>query len=318
MNSRESKCARESKFDSIVIPESFRLRYEPLVDNPSAFFETIRKPLKRSFRVNTLKSTCDEIENRFDTYGIEIKQTKWLPLAYVSENPDIGSTLESFLGKIYIQELTSMLPPLVVEEEIRNARSILDSCAAPGSKTTQIAALTSHGGTLLASDINYSRIRALKNNINKVGATNCVIANQDLREFPKVEFDIVFFDAPCSSDGTLRKSPNILPSWTEKKINRFTNLQKIMILKAFDLVRRGGTLVYSTCAFSPEENEEVVDYLLRKRDASIAPITLPGITLGDGLTNWAGAEFDSQLSKTRRVWPHHNDTGGFYIAKILK
>ena len=153
MNSRESSSTRENKYAGIIIPESFRLRYEPLVDNPAAFFETIRQPLKRSFRVNTLKSSCAEIESRFNSYGIEIKQTKWLPLAYVSEDPYIGSTLESFLGKIYIQELTSMLPPLVVSEELKTVRSVLDSCAAPGSKTTQTAAMMNPAGTLLASDI---------------------------------------------------------------------------------------------------------------------------------------------------------------------
>ncbi|MFX1520915.1 MAG: NOL1/NOP2/sun family putative RNA methylase [Promethearchaeota archaeon] len=301
-----------------VIPDRFKERYGQLVDDEEAFFTSLFRLLPKSFRVNTLKTKSKIINERFENYGITIKQVPWYPDAFVSEDNAIGSTLENFIGYIYIQELTSMLPPLVLKEQLQSANFVLDSCAAPGSKTTQLAALMENRGTIVANDINYNRIRALKFNIEKTGTLNTVITNWDLRFFPKNEFDIILVDAPCSSEGTIRKNPTMLSKWTGKRIPGYANLQQQLIVKAFDLLKPSGYLVYSTCTFAPEENEGVVDWLLERRAATLEQITIPRMKLMPGVLEWNGTTFNQELRKTIRIWPHHNDTDGFFLAKVRK
>jgi NOL1/NOP2/sun family putative RNA methylase len=278
------------------------------------------KFVPKSFRVNTLKVLPKNVKNRFNNYGIEIKQVPWYPDAFVSEDPAIGTTLENFIGYIYIQELTSMLPPLVLKTELQHAERVLDGCAAPGSKTTQLAAFMGNRGVIIANDIDYNRIRALKFNIEKTGTLNTIITNQDLRNFPKNEFDVILVDAPCSSEGIIRKSPTMLSMWINnvKRIPGYANLQQQLIRKAFDLLKPGGRLVYSTCTFAPEENECVVNWLLEKRPAMLEKIRIPKMKLTPGITEWNDKTFDPELSKTVRIWPHHNNTGGFFLAKVKK
>jgi len=302
----------------IIIPEKFKERYKDLVDDQGAFFSCLTKPLPKAFRVNTLKTSVEEVKKRFADYGISIKQTPWYSDAFVSETHEIGLTLEHFLGHIYIQEFASMLPPLTVRNELEKARRVLDACAAPGSKTTQMAALMNNKGMIVANDIAYRRISALKFNIEKTGSLNTIITNQDLRFFPKSEFDVILVDAPCSSEGTIRKSPEVFSFWSEKKIHGYSNLQKQLILKAFDLLTPEGVLVYSTCTFAPKENEEVVNYLLNKRPATLEKISIPRFNLTPGVTEWRGKAFNSEVKKTARVFPHHNDTGGFFMARVRK
>ena len=302
----------------LTIPNKFKERYKYLADDKEAFFSRLVQPLPKSFRVNTLKVSVKEVKKRFADYGIGIKQAPWYSDAFVSEDPEIGLTLEHFLGHIYIQELTSMLPCLVVREELKKARSVLDACAAPGSKTTQMAAIMDNKGMIVANDINYNRIRALKFNIEKVGALNVVITNQDLRFFPESQHDVILVDAPCSAEGTIRKSPEIFSFWSEKKIYGYANLQKQLILKAFDLLTPRGILVYSTCTFAPEENEGVVDYLLKERPATLEQISIPKIKLTPGITEWNGKSFNTEVKKAIRIFPHHNDTDGFFLAKVRK
>jgi NOL1/NOP2/sun family putative RNA methylase len=299
-----------------MIPKPFRERYQGLVDDPEAFFSSIETLVPKSFRVNTLKSNASEIRERFEEYGIQIRQAGWYEDAFVSEDPEIGGTLEHFTGKIYLQELVSMLPPLIIKDGLGDY--VLDACAAPGSKTTQLSALMNNKGTVIANDIDYSRIKALRFNLEKVGAVNALITNQDLRFFPDVQFDSILLDAPCSSEGTIRKNPKLFSIWNEKKVHGHSRLQKHLILRAFDLLKPGGVLVYSTCTFAPEENEAVVSYLLEKREASLEEISVPGFRTSDAVMEWNEKQFNEEASKCARVWPHHNDTGGFFIAKVRK
>ena len=242
----------------------------------------------------------------------------WYEDAFVSDVPEVGSTLEHFLGKIYVQELVSMIPALVVKPELEKAKFVLDACAAPGSKTTQLAALMKNKGRLIANDVSYSRIKALQFNLQKVGALNTIITNQDLRFFPNHQFDVILLDAPCSSEGIMRKNDKLFKGWNEKKIFGHSRLQKQLILKAFDLLKEGGVMTYSTCTFAPEENEEIISYLLSQKDAKIEQIELPGFKFGKGITEWRTKEYPSEVENCVRVWPQHNDTGGFFVTRIVK
>jgi len=302
-----------------IIPEGFKERYSQIVDEPEAFFSSLERLTPKSFRVNSLKASADEVKSRFESYGMPVHQVPWYSDAFVSENPEVGSTLEHFLGVIYIQELVSMLPPVLLREELRSASWVLDGCAAPGSKTTQMAAIMQNHGTIVANDLDYSRIRALKFNLEKVGALNTMITNRNLLDFPENQFDVVILDAPCSAEGTMRKSGAMFTNWSPTEIPKYSRIQKAMIVKSFDLLSPGGSMVYSTCTFAPEENEEVLDWLLQNRqDAKIEPISVEGMKLTEGITEWEKKSYDPRVKLARRVWPHHNDTGGFFMARVGK
>lgn len=301
-----------------MIPDRFKERYSNIVDDPDAFFSILQTLLPKSFRVNTLKSNYAEVMSRFSQYGISLQQMSWYRDAFVSENPEIGGTLEHFRGGIYIQELVSMLPALLVESELKNANYVLDGCAAPGSKTTHLAALMENRGTLVANDIDFGRIRALKFNIEKTGAVNTIITNRDLRAFPEMQFDVVVLDAPCSAEGTMRKNGELFSVWSEAEIERQSKLQKQLIIKAFDMLVPGGSMVYSTCTFAPEENEAVVDWLIQNREATLEPISFEGFRMSKPLEEWNKIKFADQVKNCARIWPHHNDTGGFFLAKVKK
>jgi len=302
------------------IPERFKERYLPIADDPDAFLACLGELTPKSFRVNTLKATVTEVMGRFRGYGIGIRQTDWLPEAFVSDVPELGGTLEHFIGAIYIQELASMLPPVLVKNELESARIVLDACAAPGSKTTQMAAMMRNKGILVANDIDYSRIRALKFNLEKTGTANTVITNQNLLHFSKqLQFDVVLLDVPCSGEGTIRKTDSVLQGWSERVICCHSKLQKQLIVKAFDLLAPGGVMVYSTCTFAPEENEAVVDTLLSERgEAKLETVSVPGFRLSSAVLEWEGTKFSGEVSKVARVWPHHNNTDGFFLAKVRK
>ncbi|MBD3210780.1 NOL1/NOP2/sun family putative RNA methylase [Candidatus Micrarchaeota archaeon] len=300
------------------IPKVFRQRYASLVDDPEAFFSCLGSMQPRSFRVNTLKSGRKHVVERFEGYGFEIKQVPWYRDAFVSAEPDVGSTLEHFTGEIYMQELVSMLPPVVLRKDLMKAKNVLDGCAAPGSKATQMAAIMGNMGLIVANDVSYSRIKALKFNQEKTGAANMVITNLDLRNFPQHNFDIVLLDAPCSAEGTIRKSCGISEMWSERHIKKLSSLQKQLIVKAFDLMSPGGLMVYSTCTFAPEENESVVNHLVEKRPARLEEIDVPGFRLSDPLQEWRGETFSEKIKNCIRVWPHHNNTGGFFMARVGK
>ncbi|MBI4896011.1 MAG: RsmB/NOP family class I SAM-dependent RNA methyltransferase [Candidatus Aenigmarchaeota archaeon] len=301
-----------------IIPPRFKECYAPLVADPEAFFASLLTPAPKAFRVNTLKTTTEHVKKRFALYGIGIHTVPWSPDVCIADNPSIGSTLEHALGHIYLQELTSMIPPLLVAPELAHAQFVLDACAAPGSKTTQLAALMQNRGTIVANDIDSNRVRALQFNLEKSGVCNTVVTHQDLRTVTGYAFDAIILDVPCSLEGTIRKDPIVLSHWSEQTIAQHAHLQKQLIVHAFDLLAENGTLVYSTCTFAPEENEAVVSELLTRRPAHLVPIALPGLVMRPGVTSWNGKTFDQRVAETRRIFPHDNNTGGFFVAQVKK
>ena len=301
------------------IPDRFIERYGSIVDDEEAFLSCLSVMPPKSFRVNTLKSTAEEVARRFEGYGIGLKKVPWYGDAFICENPEAGFSLEHFTGAIYMQELVSMLPPLLVRSELEKSRFVLDGCAAPGSKTTQIAAMMNNRGTLIANDVSYSRIRALKFNLEKAGVLNAVITNRDLNAFQNLRFETILLDAPCSSEGTIRKNYDVFDSWSEGAIRQYSNVQKQLIVKAYDMLMPEGTLTYSTCTFAPEENEGVLQHLIDSRpEVRLEKVSFDGLRASETVSSWNGVEFDEQIRNAARIWPHHNDTGGFFLAKVKK
>lgn len=279
-------------------------RYASLAE--PGFFKAERK---HYFRVNTIKCKISNVTERFSGYGFHTKNVLY-DKAFECDSI-VSKTLEHFMGRIYIQDLSSMLPAVAARKYLFG--SVLDACAAPGSKTTQIADEMENVGNLVANDSSMSRIKALKGALERCGVMNCVVTNSDILRFsPPVKFDSVFLDAPCSGEGICSEK------WSEKTIQSCARLQKIMALRCFDMLREGGTMVYSTCTYAPEENEEVIQHLLDERECIIENPELDKITFSGGIEKWGKNEFSGEISKCVRLWPFQNDTDGFFLALVRK
>jgi len=292
-------------------------RYSEIIDRPNDFTKVINKPLKQSFRINTIKGKKNEIVNKMKNYDPEIKNVNWYDNAFISNLTNLGSSIEHFTGQIYIQELTSMIPPLIVRDLLKENK-ILDCCAAPGSKTTQIADMMKNKGHIIANDARHARIKSLRGNLDRLGITNTTVTLRDFKSFPNTDADIYFVDVPCSSEGTIRKKNTIARKWKEKDYERFNKIQKGLLKKACQMAPNGSTVIYSTCTFAPEENENVVSAILNEENMKLRKISIDGMKIGKGITNWKKTEYDKEIEKCARIWPHHNDTDGFFIARMEK
>lgn len=292
-------------------------RYSNIVDNPDKFTKFVNKPLKQSFRINTLKGEKEEVLDRLKNYDSEIEDVKWNDNAFVSNLTNLGSSIEHFTGQIYIQELTSMIPPLIAKDVIGKKR-ILDCCAAPGSKTTQIADMMQNKGHILANDSRHTRIKSLRGNLDRLGVTNTTVSLRDFKSFPNTKAELYLVDAPCSSEGTIRKKNAVARNWKENDYERFSKLQKGLLKKACQMAPKGSTIIYSTCTFSPDENEKVISEILTEESIVLKRINLNGLKTGKGITEWNGQIYDKEVEKCMRIWPHQNDTGGFFVARMEK
>lgn len=310
--------------DQIVFKEKFIERYSALTDW-EVFKQYSLSWLRKSIRVNTLKTTVADIQRRLT------KDNAWQlePVPWCSEGffitgarRDVGNLMEHALGYIYVQEAASMIPPLALDPQ--PGELVLDMAAAPGSKTTQIAMQMQNQGLLIANDVEASRLAALGINLQRCGVSNAVITKMRGRTFEGVplQFDRILVDAPCSGTGTIRKSLKTIGMWNPKMVQRLAGTQRNMLKVAFGLLKPGGTLVYSTCSLEPEEDEGVVSAFLDHAEreslgAKIADIDLP-IKCGTPVTEFDGQTYRSDVRKCLRLWPQDNDTEGFFITKIIK
>lgn len=307
-------------------PQRMIERYRDLVSDPAELRKALLQPPRKSFRVNRLKTEPDTVKARMESYGCRLEPIPWYADAFVIADypPDSPRSeplmLPQVLGHIHMQELASMLPPLALSNELRDVERVLDACAAPGSKSTQVATIMANQGLLVANDKQFGRIRALKFNLERQGVLNSAITNHDLRHWPAGQhYPVILLDAPCSSEGTLRKNPRLLLRWKESLLDGHRSLQTQLILRAFDLLSPNGVLLYSTCSLAPEENEAVIDTLLRERErVAIEPVHIDGITLSPGVTEFEGQRFDGRVATCARAWPHLHNTDGFFMARIRK
>lgn len=299
-----------------MLPQKFKQRYKQIIPEFEKFLEYSKQPQNVSIRVNTLKILREKFLQ--DTQ-LELEQVPWYENAFFVKGKQayyVGNTLDYFLGYVYLQDAASMIPPLVLAPS-ENDR-VLDLTAAPGSKTTQLAQLMKNKGCIVANDNSFERIKALRNNINRLGVFNVLITRMHVSDFPVSQhgFDCVLLDAPCSLEGSMRK---YFINWNENIIHHFANTQRKMLIKAFELTKPGGTLVYSTCTYAPEENEGVVQNLLNQNEhAKLEQIKILGLKAHQGLAKFRDTIYDSELKKTIRLYMHDYNTGGFFIAKIRK
>lgn len=270
-----------------------------------------------SFRVNTIKSNSYEIEDVLNTNNIEFINSNWYPDAYVLKSNEDEHKLKDLDiykdGKIYMQSLSSMIPALVLNPQ--KGENILDMCAAPGGKTTQMAALSENGALITACERSRIRCDRLKYNIQKQGAKSINVLNQDSIQLSDYfSFDKVLLDAPCSGSGTIRLDIGSKGNITEEYIQKLTKIQRRLIDKAVRILKKNGTLVYSTCSIFKEENDDNISYILKKyNDIHLEPISQEKISSANTPIEY----LPTQYKETICVKP--NDYyEGFYIAKLVK
>jgi len=293
-------------------------RYSKLTD-----WETYKKFtlsfLPKSIRINTLKKSVDEVKQRLSKDWV-LEQIPWCKEGFWIEHNrgrlDVGNTKEHNLGYYYVQESASMIPPIVLDPQ--PGERVLDLCAAPGSKASQISQMMNNTGVLVANDVSGMRIAALGINLQKLGVLNSIISQMNGARFKDMEFDRILLDAPCSGSGTIRKSVKTLRMWNSGTIKSIAGQQKHLIMTAFKLLKKGGVMVYSTCSVEPEENEWVVSHLLKNcPDAVLDDIDLP-LKRTPCLAEFEGEVYHPDVKKCLRLWPQDNDTEGFFVARISK
>lgn len=281
------------------------------------------KPYLNSIRCNTIKISPEDLKKKLAD-KFKIKQPyKSNPEIMVIENNvepgEIGRATEHVLGYYYVQEISSMMPPIVLNPKEKEV--IIDLAASPGSKTTQMSAIMKNTGTIIANEVSLGRISILSTNMQRCGTTNTIATHHDgvslCHKLNKLNYkvDKILVDAPCSGEGTLRTAPKTASMFNENIIRKLSSIQKRLAESALKVLKKNGTMVYSTCTHAPEENEEVMDYLLSKYPIEIQEIKLP-LKTRPGIAEWKDKKYSKQVKKCARIYPMDNNTEGFFICKI--
>ena len=293
-------------------------RYRAIIPDWEGFRETILRRDPPTIRVRTGRISVAVLRDRLQAQGFVLSEVEGLPefLRVIGGPHSVADTLENWLGLFYIQQAsTGVAAPLLAP---RPGERVLDLCAAPGGKTTHIADLMQDRGCIVAVDRNENRIRALLGNMYRTVHPNVLVVAGDGRSLPDgALFDRVLVDAPCSAEGTLRRKGGKPRGQTAKFRRQVPLRQEALLRRAIALTRPGGTILYSTCTFAPEENEAVVDRVLKDAPVTLEPITIEA-PHAPGLTSFEDQQFDRSLAGACRIYPHHFDSGGLFLARLRR
>ena len=308
------------------LPEKFLKRVTDIIPErqQDKVFTALCTKRPITFRANILKITADELEKKLHATGIICERIPWYTDAFTLRELTLETLTKTYLyqqGYLYIQSLSSMIPVLALDPKDNEA--ILDLAAAPGSKTTQIAMMMHNSGQIVANDISATRVYRLKSNLEHQGVTNTKltrIPGQFIwKKYPEY-FDKTLVDAPCSLEGRINcYDPKSYQDWSPKKIELLSQRERYLLRSAISATKVGGIIVYSTCTLSPEENEEVIDWVLKKEKDAIAiePIEIKGIEKAKPILTWKKKTYDPQIKNTLRIFPSAT-MEGFFVAKIRK
>lgn len=301
--------------------KDFLERMEKLLGNEIDEWKAcLDKPIPKTVRVNTIKISKENLKKRLERKW-KVEAIKGFDQAFIIKEHlpgELGNSIEHKLGYFYVQTLSSMMPPLALEPKEKEL--ILDLCAAPGAKTTQIAAMMNNKGTIIANEPKFKRIRALVSNLERCGVTNTVVTKMDGIKLvkkikKKIRFDKILVDVPCSATGS--REGSAFKMWNLNMIKGLAGLQKKLAATALSCLKENGILVYSTCSLEPEENEAVIDFLVKNFDVQIEEFKLP-IKSRKAITEWQSLKFDKAVRKCKRIYQHDNDSEGFFIARLRK
>ncbi|WP_275900932.1 RsmF rRNA methyltransferase first C-terminal domain-containing protein [Paenibacillus periandrae] len=306
------------------LPAEFKVRMSSLLgEQYPAFLASYDKPRLYGLRINTLKCTTDLF---LELTTFQLKSIPWVSSGfYYDEDSRPGKHPHYHSGLYYIQEPSAMAPVELLD--VQPGERVLDLCAAPGGKSTQIATKLAGQGMLVTNDIHSDRVKALVKNIELSGVRNAVVLNEQpekLKHSFVQFFDKILIDAPCSGEGMFRKEPDMAKAWEPDWVERYAAMQRELLDQAADMLRPGGRMVYSTCTFSLEENEAMIaEFLDKHPEFMVVPVAAV-----DGLSHGYDTNLSGQLNSfserareavqgSVRLWPHLLDGEGHFVAVLL-
>ncbi|WP_103202378.1 RsmF rRNA methyltransferase first C-terminal domain-containing protein [Herbinix hemicellulosilytica] len=309
------------------LPKLFEDRMRNLLgDEYEEYLKCYDKPHFGGIRVNTLKISPEEFEN---LCPFSIKKIPWVSNGYYYDiNDQPARHPYYYAGLYYIQEPSAMTPASLLP--VKPGEKVLDLCAAPGGKSTELGAKLKGKGLLVSNDISSSRAKALLKNIELFGISNAFVISESpnkLAEYFPEFFDKILVDAPCSGEGMFRKSPSIMQNWEQYGVDYYNKLQKEIIIHAARMLKPGGMMLYSTCTFSPEENEGTIAFLLKECPEFHVVEALPDAEERQRLgVSYDGFDFGKpewvngpeELKHCLRLWPHKINGEGHFIALLKK
>ena len=301
----------------MVLPQDFKDKMQNLLkDEFDDFLKGYDKDNFYSLRINTLKAQPSDVleKNLFDFTAV-----KWCPTGYYYPgNQRPGRHSYHHAGVFYIQEASAMA---VVEcADIQQGNKVLDLCAAPGGKSTQIATKLGGTGLQISNEIVPNRAKILSQNMERMGIKNAVVTNESPEKLEKVFpafFDRIIVDAPCSGEGMFRKDPAVVNEWSLAQVDVCANRQGHILESAHKMLAENGIMVYSTCTFSPEENEIAVQKFIDRHPEYVLVKPAVHSFFSPGVPQWADSD-NAELCKTMRLFPHKIDGEGHFIAVLKK
>ncbi len=310
----------------MTLPEAYEKRMRQMLgdDEFRAYVECLDRNVSSALRVNRLKLTASEFES-LSTFTL--KRVPWIDNGFYYEFTDAPSKHPYYYaGLYYLQEPSAMTPANLLP--IEPGDRVLDLCAAPGGKSTELAAKLNGTGLLVANDLSATRAKALLKNLEVFGATNILVTSEPsdvlADRFPGF-FDKILVDAPCSGEGMFRKQPAIMKNWEQYGTEYYNNLQRSILPQAIAMLRPGGMLLYSTCTFSPLEDEETIAYVLNRHpEMELVPIIpegretdYKGYGFLNGRPDWMREPLP-EVTKCARLFPHKLEGEGHFLALLRK
>lgn len=293
------------------LPETFSQKYHALLGaEATGFFAALTSgEVQKGFRYNPLKPDCLAHVEKF--YPGALQPAPYAATGFLGAVN--GKSLLHQAGLVYSQEPSAMIVAEVAAAQ--PGEKVLDLCAAPGGKSTQLAGQLQGEGLLVANEIMPKRAKILSENLERWGVRNALVTNHAPAELVKHFsgfFDRILVDAPCSGEGMFRKDPEAVAQWTPELPVACAARQKEILTAALQMLKNGGTLIYSTCTFAPEEDEMLISWLLENYPVTLDPIVLANTSAGR--PEWGNG--DPALQKTVRLWPHQNQGEGHFVAKL--
>lgn len=292
----------------VELPKDFKTKYRTLLgEQADSFFESLSGEVQKGFRLNPLKDNYKNVENSLET------PVEYVETGYVGEVS--GKTLEHQAGYVYSQDLSAMYVGEVVEA--KPGEKILDLCAAPGGKSTQIVEKMANEGLIVSNEINKKRALILAENMERTGARNAIVLNEDPASLAKnfeQYFDKIVVDAPCSGEGMFRKDPNAMTYWHKDYPAQCATRQREILEETVKMLAVGGELIYSTCTFAPEEDEQIISWLLKNYPYFEIVALKKYEGMDSGIPDFGNG--DPALAGAVRLMPHHFKGEGHFIAKL--
>lgn len=309
-----------AKFTPVFLPPDFLDATRSIMPDHLSmddFIAICQRPLRKSLRVNTLKISVAHFLSLTENYGWKLEPIPWCSEGFWIEHDNnigrLGNAIEHLSGLFYIQEASSMLPVAALFSGGFSPNRVLDLAAAPGSKTTQIAAIMRNHGGIVANEYSASRVKILHANINRCGVKNVALTHFDGRVFGAAlheSFDAILLDAPCSGEGVIRKDPDAMNNWSVASVANIAETQCELLESAFHALVPGGVLIYSTCTLNAQENHQVVNHLLTTYGNAVSIDSLADL--------FPDAHKALTAEGFLHVFPQIYDSEGFFVARLRK